>query len=213
MATMMKHVGKFGEKPCVVVFRELPDEPENCLIVQTGNLDERKHQDLMDVVQSSEAQEASDISQVLARRQFSDGGAMLSELHYGRKLQKVPVSHVSLTPVPSQSIPLAEVNAEIRKVEGGYVPPITDPSHLREGALLETDPDLNEQRINDSATQTDNGSDPKAIAQNLLAQAELLKADADALVKDAEAKIVEAHKLDPALKPKKTRSKAKTKAA
>lgn len=209
----MKHVGKYGEKPCVIVFRELPDEPENCLIVQTGNLDDRKHQDLMDVIQSAEAQEAHDVSQVLARRQFSDGGAMLSELHYGRKLQKVPVSHVSLTPVPSQSVPLAEVNAEIRRVEGGYVPPKTDPSHLREGALLETDPTLNNQRIDAGATQTDNGTDPKAIAQNLLAQAELLKADADVLVKDAEAKIAEAYKLDPALKPKKTRSKAKTQAA
>ena len=212
MSQIMKHVGKYGEKPCLVIFRELPDEPENCLIVQTSNLNERQHQDLMDVVQSPEAQEAHDISQVLGRRQFSDGGTILSELHYNKKLQKVPVSQVSLTPLPSHSMPLAEVNAEIRKLEGGYVPPKNDPSHLQEGAVLETDPTLNEQRIVEGETSTDNGTDPKAIAQNLMAQAELLKADAHALVQDADAKLAEAYKLDPTLKPKKARGKAKAKA-
>jgi len=118
----MKHVGKYGEKPCVVIMREMPDEPENCLIVLTAALDERKHSDLMDVVQSSEAQQDHDITNVLNRRQFTDGGLMLPELHYNKKIQKVPVGHVALTPMPNQSVPLAEVNAEIRRLDGGYTP-------------------------------------------------------------------------------------------
>jgi len=60
MPQLMKHVGKFGEKPCVVVFRELPGEQDYCLIVQTDNLESRQHDDLMNVVQSAEAQQSND---------------------------------------------------------------------------------------------------------------------------------------------------------
>ena len=77
MADIMKHVGSYGDRPCVVIFREVPNEPENCLIVESNALPDNKHDDLMNVVSSLEGQEANDISQVLARRQFSDGANML----------------------------------------------------------------------------------------------------------------------------------------
>ena len=65
MAEIMKHVGVYGGKPCVVVFREVPNEPENCLIVLSGGLEEVKHDDLMNVVSSAEGQGAREISEVL----------------------------------------------------------------------------------------------------------------------------------------------------
>lgn len=189
MATLMKHVGKFGEKPCVVVFRELPGENDYCLIVQTDNLDSRQHDDLMNVIQSAEAQTSHDISQVLHRRQFTDGSNMLSTLHYARKLQKVPVSHVALTPLPGQSVPLADVNVEIRKLEGGYVPPKNDEAHLSEG---KTNTSTTEETAS-SSTETD-------VAKGLLLQAQLMEEDAAKLVVEAEAKKAEAYKLDPSLR-------------
>ena len=88
MADIMKHVGKFGEKPCLVVFREVPNEPENCLIVVTSTLDDMQHDDLMNVIQSQEAQESNNISEVLDRRQFSTGEGILNSLHYGKKDSK-----------------------------------------------------------------------------------------------------------------------------
>lgn len=189
MATLMKHVGKFGEKPCVVVFRELPGENDYCLIVQTDNLDSRQHDDLMNVIQSAEAQTSHDISQVLHRRQFTDGSNMLSTLHYARKLQKVPVSHVALTPLPGQSVPLADVNVEIRKLEGGYVPPKNDEAHLAEG------------KTNTSATEeTASSSTETDVAKGLLLQAQLMEEDAAKLMVEAEAKKAEAYKLDPSLR-------------
>ena len=127
---IMKHVGKYGEKPCVVVFREIPNEPENCLVIMSDSLDEVKHDNLMNVVQSAEGQEAKEFSEVLNRRQFSSGENMLQQLHAEGKLAKVPVSMVSLTPTPNDSIALAEVNAEIKKLENDPVPPVTDPAHL-----------------------------------------------------------------------------------
>lgn len=196
MAQLMKHVGKFGEKPCVVVFRELPGEPDYCLIVQTDFLESRQHDDLMSVVQSLEAQESNDISQVLHRRQFTDGSNMLSTLHYAKKLQKVPVSHVNLTPMPNQSIALSDVNKEIRKIEGGYTPPKTETDPQK----LKTSP---REDLNASVQSViDNGAvDEASVARNLLSQALLMEEDATALLKDAELKKLEAYKLDPSLRP------------
>jgi hypothetical protein len=209
MAQLMKHVGKFGEKPCVVIFRELPGEPEYCLIVQTDTLESRQHDDLMNVVQSIEAQESNEISEVLHRRQFTDGSNMLSSLHYSKKLQKVPVDHVSLTPTPSQKISLGEVNIELNKIKGGYVPPKTDPAsqqrrvtaenHLPDEAALqplETDAAL----AAESQPATADSNDAVDIAKNLLTQANLMVEDAQGLLREAEAKKSEAFRLDPSLR-------------
>jgi hypothetical protein len=192
MAQLMKHVGKFGEKPCVVVFRELPGEQDNCLIVQTDNLDSRQHDDLMNVVQSAEAQQANDISEVLFRRQFTDGSNMLNTLHYGKKLQKVPVGLVQLTPAPNQSLPLDQVNAEIRKLKGGYTPPVNDPSHLSETST---------KPVSTDNTATEEGADVAGIAKSLLAQATLMEEDGQRMLTEAEAKKQEAFRLDPTLRP------------
>lgn len=194
MATLTKHVGKIGEKPCVIVFREVPNEPENCLIVESNSLTEQKHDDLMNVVQSAEAQESNNIADVLSRRQFTDGSNILNDLHFSKKLQKVSVDLVFLTPTPSQKVSLKEVNAEINKIEGGYTPPITDVDPVS----VDTQP----------LTESTETAVPEAsVAESLLVQAELLEEDAKALITDAEAKKAEAYKLDPSLKPKSSSKK------
>jgi len=198
MAEIMKHVGVYGEKPCVVVFREVPNEPENCLVVQTSNLSDENHDALMMVVQSAEGQEARDISEVLSRRQFPDGESMLNSLHFSKKLQKVPVSMVQLTPTPSQKIALSEVNAEIRKIDNDNVYNLkTDAGQEEFNRPLETDPSL----VQPVETPTDS-TDDSAIAQNMLVQAELMEQDAQTMLTEAEAKKQEAYNLDPSLKPK-----------
>ena len=189
MTQITKHTGTYGGKPCVVVFRELPQEPENALIVLTSTLDERQHDDLMNVVQSAEAQEANDISHVLNRRQFTDGSNMLNGLHYSKKLSKVPVSQVSLTPAPGQSVPLADVNAEIRKLA---VPQ----GQTTDGVSVDTTstPEPVVPTVQqDAAAET---------AQGLIMQAELMKEDGERLIADAEAKLEEAYQLNPDLRPK-----------
>jgi len=121
---VLKHVGKYGEKPCVVVFREVPNEPDNCLIVETGALDDQKHDDLMNIVQSLEAQESNEISEVLSRRQFTDGSNVLNDLHFTKKLVKVSSELVFLTPTPTDKIALSEVNNEIKKLNNESNPPM-----------------------------------------------------------------------------------------
>lgn len=184
---IMKHVGKYGEKPCVVLFREVPNEPENCLVVMSSGLEDKIHDDLMEVVQSSEAQNEGDLSVVLNRRQFHNGENMLNFLHFNKKITKVPVSLVSLTPTPSQAVPLSEVNAEIRRQTNDPIPPKTDASHLEQPK---------QKAVNVSEATTD-------AAQGLILQAQLMEEDAKKLLAEAEAKKAEAYAIDPSLKPAK----------
>lgn len=136
MADIVKHVGQYGQKKCVVVFREVPNETDQCLIVLSDGLEGRMHDELMDVIVGPEAQSAKDLADVLNRRQFSDGTNMLTQLHYAKRLNKVATNMVDLTPLPGQRVPLAQLNEELRKIEGGYVPPTNDLSN--ESELLES---------------------------------------------------------------------------
>ena len=197
MSTIMKHVGAFGNRPCVVIFREVPNEPENCLIVETGSLDTQIHDDLMMHIQSAEAQESNDISQVLARKQFSDGTNALNGLHFQKLIKKVPVSQVALIPIPGQSIQLADVNAEIRKIESRSDNTNTDPERL---ATAETATNV---PVPEPVELLPADADIPSVAQGLLTQGQLMMDDAKALMADAEAKLNEAYALDPSLAPKK----------
>ena len=186
MATL-KHVGKYGEKPCVVVFREVPNEPEHCLIVETGSLEDQKHDDLMNVVSSLEAQESNDISEVLARRQFTDGSNMLNELHFGKKLTKMKVNMVNLTPTPGQYVPLEDVNKEIRKLNEGTNPPLST-------EVADSQP----ESVNDPLA-----SASPEFAKMLMHEAGLLERDSKQMLVEADVKRKEAYALDPSLEPKK----------
>ena len=193
---VMKHVGKFGDKPCVVVFREVPNEPNNCLIVESGSLPDTKHDELMNVIASLEAQESNDVSEVLARRQFPDGTNILNDLHFSKKLMKVSSDMVFLTPTPNDRISLSEVNVEINKINNKSNPLLNTQANA--DTLLETQA---ADRIAEASQPTE--ADAPSVAENLLIQAELIQEDVNAMLKDADAKRTEAYALDPSLAPKK----------
>ena len=65
MAKVMKHVAKWNDRKCLVLFREVPGEPENALLIMTGELGATQHDELISVVDSDEAQANSDLAQVL----------------------------------------------------------------------------------------------------------------------------------------------------
>ena len=189
MAEMTKHVGLYGDKPCVVVFREVPDEVDQALIVISDSLEGQFHDDIMSVVDSPEGQESNNVSEVFFRRRLTDGENMLEALHTRGKLTKVPVDMVKLTPAPNQSVELAEVNAELSKIETGSNPPLVT--------------EQNVENLSQGDVPVDEAEDGNQVAQNLLSQASLLREDAKVLLGDADAKEEEAYKIAPELKPKK----------
>ena len=198
MAEIMKHVGKYGDKPCVVVFRELPEEADQALIVVSDSLEGQLHDDIMGVVDSPEGQESNNISEVLFRRRATDGSNLLETLHSNQKLMKVPVDMVKLTPVPNQEVELSDVNAELGKIETGSNPPLKTEENIIEGDGVSVDTGAAPTPVVGDQTE----GEPIEIANNLLAQAELLEQDAKALVSDAEAKKSEAYRIAPELSPK-----------
>jgi hypothetical protein len=192
MATMMKHVGVYGEKPCVVVFRALPEEPTSALICISNGLEGSLHDDVMSVVDSPEGQNSNEISEVFFRRRLSDGENMLEALHSRKKLLKVPVAMVKLTPLPNQQVELAEINKQLSQITSG-----SNPALKTEAAL---NPIAESQVANIAPVEADNS--PEGIAKSLIAQSELIEADANAMLSDAQAKLAQAYEMAPDLKPK-----------
>jgi hypothetical protein len=119
MAKFTKHVGQdhMGNK-LAIVFREIPDDADNCLVVYSNSLPEMYHDQLMRVIDSDEAQQLVDLYEILTRRNFGDGNVMLNALHGKGLLRKLPVDKVTVVPMPNRTAPLREVNNQIRASKG-----------------------------------------------------------------------------------------------
>lgn len=201
MTKLTKHVGRINNtnRRCVVVFRELPDDPENALIVDTDGLQDRLHENIITVVNSREAQATNNLYEVFNRRSFYDGNNMLQALHTKGLLRKVPVDLVTLYPMPNRPLALRTVNDMIK----GGDKPLEEATGSAPAAQQEQ-----VQPVEQAGPPMD---DNEAAAYNMLKQAELMEAD-------ALRKREEAYKMDPKLKPenkdqkpKQEKPKAKTK--
>ena len=142
MARFIKHVGVDGKgKKCVVAFREVPGDAENCLIIPTENLPPLHHDDLIQAVESNGAQETIDVSDYLFRQKFHDGTNMLNTMHQNGWMIKVPTASVTMTPQPGVTIALVELNKQLRLIS-------TAPQQAQEEAASSTPPGvLTDQQI------------------------------------------------------------------
>ena len=130
----IKHVGQLANtgRKVVVVFREVPDEADSALVVDTDALTDWMHDDVINAVESPGAQAANNFYEYAQRAMFTDGSNMLQALHANGKLNKVPTSNVKMTPNGNVSIMLNELNDMIREQTGGapVVEPEKDPNAL-----------------------------------------------------------------------------------
>ncbi len=164
---MIKHTGKVDStgRRVVVVFPSIPEDQDNCLVVDVDALEERYHDGLMQAVESPEGQETNKLYEVLGRKLFWDGKNILTTLHEKGFLRRVPVDTVTLLPSPEQTLPLKEFNAYqnmIAETKQDPAIPSTPDSSTKAGAIQ----------------QPADENDQDGIARNLLIQAEMLEADA-----------------------------------
>lgn len=191
MVRFLRHVGKnhLGSK-VIIVFREIPDDPEHCLVVESQTLPDMYHDNIMRTLESSSAQETVDLYEVLARSRFGDGQIMLNALHNRGLLKKCKVDQISVVPMPNRSAPLSEVNKQIREGKGEEALPTESASEVSEvvenPVIVDTQP-TQEQPTEGSEEQQ------KSLAESKLLQARLMEDDAQRLRK-------EAYDLDPDLK-------------
>lgn len=179
---LKKHAGQLVNTGVrvAVVFRKLPNDDSNCLIVETERLPDSYHDYVIQCLNSKEAKETNEFYEVLNRRTFPDGLNCLTALHQRGYLRKEPVANVTMLPLPGQAVPLALINATIDKKVDEYLAKQKSPANDISDAISKV-------------TQ-----DPVAVAKGLIAQAELLEAD-------AAAKREEAYALDPDSRPSRGR--------
>ena len=115
----MKHVAEWRDRKCLVLFREVPGESDNALVVMSGELGSTQHDELVREVESLEAQGNNNLADVLNGRNFSDGRIMLRALHEDQMITKVPVSEVVMLPTTKDRVPLADLNSAIADIEKG----------------------------------------------------------------------------------------------
>jgi len=120
MAQEIKHVGRLttNNRKLVVAYRTIPGDPTNCLVIHTESLDAADHDTLINMVESNAAQSQSELSEVMARTQLTDGSNMLARFHQTGKLVKVPTKIVELMPTRTTAINLAELNQIVADQKG-----------------------------------------------------------------------------------------------
>lgn len=110
--TMQRHIGKMKntDQRVVVVFMQLPTQPDRALVVAADNLPMMIGDALMNIVNSPEGQAETTLANVLDRRLAPDGsGSVLNALHNMKLLLPVSIDDVIMTPTPSRPIPLRDV--------------------------------------------------------------------------------------------------------
>jgi hypothetical protein len=185
--TDIKHIGRIRNngKKCIVVFRTLPGDAFNALIVLTESLTASYHDALINLVESNASQTTSELSEVLARALFPDGTTVLPSLHRQGLLTKVPTDQIEMTPNSNISVVLAELNQMIAEQKGISVQDLAmkDPMQVDEVATAK---DISPDTVTkEDVTKTTSASVTETVDLSPEAMAKKYRSDADRLSKEA----------------------------
>ena len=205
----LKHVGKMkkaGSK-VLVAFRTLPGESNQALVIPVSSLSDNYHDDIMKLVETTEAQSAFEFGEVLFTRSFSDGRPMLQALKADNRMAKVPTDDVLMMPSPGSEIALHQLNTLIAEQKNCAV---DDLCTFVSGSKKNT-PEVQELvKVKDLAPPPTPAVVPlKASANEALSDKDIAKSyrsQADSMYKEAARLRKEADDLDP---PAKKAAKAK----
>ena len=221
---MIKHVGRHGDKKVVVLYREVPGETHMCLLIYSDVLPRIYHDSVMKVLESPVGQQAESLADALFRNMMPDGVNCLEVLHKNGMIKKVNTNQVIMTPTPTSSVRLDELNSildEMKKGEAaikrlaemdksqGLAPNKKRRQELQEVGVPPSSRSTPSIAPN-SASLTSVLSDSD-LAVSRLAQAELMKKNANTMLAEAERLIGEASQLDPTTIKVKNVGSAKTK--
>ena len=94
-----KHIGELadGGAKVVIVYRTVPGEADNCLVVGTKFLPDMYHNALMKAVESEGGQDAEELADFLGRQTFPDGTNMLAMMHNDNYIKKFKTNEIMVT--------------------------------------------------------------------------------------------------------------------
>ncbi len=221
---MYKHVGKHGDKKVVVLFRKVPNEDHMALIVYSDLLPRIYHDSVMSVLESPVGQQAENFADALFRNMMSDGVNSLEALHKSHLIKKVQTNQIIMTPTPTSSIRLDELNKLLTEMSQGAEAVSrmaeidsnrgmsgkrsrAEPKELGVSPVSRSQPATIPESTGGALTDAD-------LARSRLQQAETMKANAAQLLAEAERLSKEATDLDPTvtsnvIKPTKKKAPAK----
>jgi len=212
----MKHIGRMKNNSArvVVVYRTIPGDPMNALVVGTQGLVDFHHDSLMSILESDSGQQANELADILAVRKFPDGNNMLEYLHNNGHLKKVATNMVIVMPNTGTNIPLDELNKLIAQQKGVTLEEL---AIVPEGQTVEKKEELppteyqnkwDKARAEKAAKLTE--STVKAISETVAVpeastpeeQAKIYRSQADTLAKQAAEMRRKAEELVPTTKKK-----------
>ena len=199
----LKHIGKIANTGAkvLVVFRTLPGESDQALILPVANLPDAYHDSIMNLVETDQAQSSFEFGEIMFTRTFPDGRPMLQAMQLDRRLIKVGTSDVIMTPSPVNEISLAELNVLIAEqrnctvdelcnfVSGGSANKVDDEvkSEIKEIAKVE--------EMDAPAPVRAQASTTEPLSDKDLAKS--FRSQADAMYKEAARLRKQADELDP----------------
>jgi hypothetical protein len=213
---MLKHIGRHGDRKVAILFREVPGEDHMCLVVYPDTLPTHIHNSIMVTLESAPGQAAPNLADVLHRNLLPDGRAQLVALHQEGMIKKVPTNQVIVTPTATSSVKLDEMNQIIREMETGDAAlkrlqeldastGIVDPATKRKA---EAEFKRSQERAQQQppmqppvAAPTDGVLDDKALAANMLSQAQRMELEGHNLIKEAARMKKDAQRMFPSVVP------------
>lgn len=216
---MYKHVGKHGDKKVVVLFRQVPNEDHMTLVVYSDLLPRLYHDNVMSVLESPVGQQAENFADALFRSFMSDGINSLEALHNNHLIKKVQTNQVVMTPTPTSSIRLDELNKLLTEMAQGKDAILrmaeidsnrgmtskktrAEPKELGVNPMSRSQPAVIPENTGGVLTNAD-------LARSRLQQAETMKANAAQLLAEAKRLSKEASDLDPTVKSNDKTTKSK----
>lgn len=190
MAQPLKHVGRVkgtGTK-VLVVFRVLPGESHQCLVISANALPDSHHDAIMKVVESDQAQDAYELGEILFIRHFPDGRPMLTALQQSGALIKMPTDSVIMTPTINDGLPLDQLNLLIAEQKNctvdelpNFVKGANGNSEVKEVAKVKDEVDPVQAQASNNEALSD-----KDIAKSYRSQADAMYKEAARLRKQAD---------------------------
>jgi hypothetical protein len=233
---MLKHIGRHGDRKVAIIFREIPGEDHMCLVVYPDVLPTHIHNSVMSVLESAPGQAAVTLADVFHRNLLPDGRVILEALHREGMLKKIATNQVIVTPTPTASVKLDEINRLVKEMESGAEAlkrmqeldknaGIVAPEVKRAAEdAFKGKTSANKQQ---SLSASQNGAlDDHTIAANMLTQAQRMEIEAKGMIAEAARMKKDAERMYPGVTtsdstkevakadaPAKTRSRKKTVAA
>lgn len=199
---MLKHVGRHGDRKVAIIFREIPGEDHMCLVIYPDVLPTHIHDSVMRVIESPTGQQENTLANALHRNLLTDGRAILEALHREGMMKKVPTNSIIVTPTPTSSVKLDELNRLVKEMESGDEARkrmseldtnqgIVDPAVKREQERefkrrrLEQEASRASRGLPPVQAEGSNALDDKSLASNMIAQAKKMEAEAKGLIAEA----------------------------